>query len=132
MRGSIPSTPDTPMRGPRPWTTNRSRVLRANTTAAEARLWRELRNGQIAGHKFIRQAAICSYFVDFLCREARLVIEVDGATHGEPDERARDAERASRLEALGYRIFRVTNDDVMRNMSGVLTGILHALSGDRG
>ncbi|MDO9381690.1 MAG: DUF559 domain-containing protein, partial [Hyphomicrobiaceae bacterium] len=119
------------MRGSQPWNTNRSRVLRANATSAEARLWRELRSGHLDGHKFVRQAPIGRYFVDFLCREAYLVIEVDGATHGEPAERARDAERTAHLESLGYRIFRATNDDVFHNISGVLAGILRALSGDR-
>ncbi|MDO9383329.1 MAG: DUF559 domain-containing protein [Hyphomicrobiaceae bacterium] len=46
------------MRGSQPWNTNRSRVLRANATSAEPRLWRELRSGHLDGHKFVRQAAI--------------------------------------------------------------------------
>ena len=65
--------------------------------------------------------------MDFLCREARLIVEVDGATHGEDDERQRDALRTATLERLGYRIFRVTNDDVMSNLNGVLDSLLREL-----
>lgn len=112
------------LRGPQPWRTNRTRVLRANTTSAEARLWHALRNRHLAGHKFVRQAALGPYVADFLCRDARLVVEVDGATHGEPDEIARDAQRTALIEALGYRLYRCTNDDVFSNLGGVLDGIL--------
>ena len=118
------------LRGSQPWRTNRTRVLRANETSAEARLWHELRNRHLAGHKFTRQAAIDSYVADFLCRESRLIVEVDGATHSEPADITRDAQRTAHLEALGYRIFRCTNDDVFSNIDGVLDGILHALEGD--
>ena len=130
MRGSIRRTADeSAMRSEQPWKTNRARVLRANATAAEGKLWHALRNRSLAGHKFARQVAIDNYIVDFLCREARLIVEIDGATHGEDDERQRDAARATELERLGYRIFRVTNDDVVRNLSGVLGGLLRELEG---
>jgi very-short-patch-repair endonuclease len=115
------------MRSEQPWKTNRARVLRANTTAAESKLWQALRNRRLAGYRFARQVAIDTFFVDFLCREARLIVEVDGATHGEDDERQRDAARTAALQRLFYRIYRVSNDDVMRNLSGVLNGLLHEL-----
>ncbi len=115
------------MRGHQPWTTNRARILRANGTSAETKLWHALRSRQLAGHKFSRQASIEPFVADFLCREAKLIVEIDGATHGEPDQIARDAARTQHLEALGYRVFRVTNDDVFHNLSGVLEGILHEL-----
>ena len=121
------------MRSEQPWKTNRARVLRANTTAgSEGKLWHALRNRNLAGHKFARQVAVDAYFVDFLCREARLIVEVDGATHGEDDERQRDAARAAALERLGYRIYRVTNEDVMRNLSGALDGVLRELERGEG
>ena len=96
-------------------------------TAAEGKLWHALRNRNLSGFKFARQVAIDNFIVDFLCREARLIVEVDGATHGEDDERQRDAARAAALEKLGYRIFRATNGDVMGNLSGVLDSLLHEL-----
>jgi len=115
------------MRGPQPWQTNRSRALRDNDTTAEQRLWRALRNRNLGGHKFVRQEPLGPYFADFACREAKLIVEVDGATHGEPHEVAADAERSAYLETLGYRIRRVTNSDVATNLEGVLDGILHDL-----
>jgi very-short-patch-repair endonuclease len=115
------------MRSSQPWRTNRSRVLRCQLIAAETRLWQKLRNRQVGGFKFVRQAAIGPYFADFACRERRLIVEVDGATHGSNDEIAADARRATALERMGYRIYRVTNEDVARNIEGVLDAILHEL-----
>ncbi|MBL8884244.1 MAG: DUF559 domain-containing protein [Hyphomicrobium sp.] len=115
------------MRGQQPWRSNRSRVLRANATSAEARLWSCLRNRGLGGFKFVRQAPIGPYFVDFLCRGNSLIVEVDGGTHSEPYERAADAARTIELEGLGYRIVRVTNPDVYDNLDGVLDGLLAIL-----
>ncbi len=115
------------MRSSQPWRTNRSRTLRAQLVAAEAKLWSKLRNRQVGGFKFIRQAAIGSYFADFACRERKLIIEVDGATHGRDHELASDTARTAALARLGYRVYRVSNEDVARNLTGVLELILHEL-----
>ena len=106
------------MRGPRPWQTNRSRALRSRQTGAEEKLWMELRNRQLNGFKFVRQAAIGAYFVDFVCRERKLVVEVDGATHGLDSEIAADEARTAELLRLGYRVFRVNNAEIESNLSG--------------
>jgi very-short-patch-repair endonuclease len=115
------------MRSSQPWRTSRSRALRSQLVAAETRLWQKLRNRQLGGFKFVRQAAIGKYFADFACRECKLIVEVDGATHGSDAEIAADARRTAALEQLGYRIYRVTNDDVAHNIEGVLESILHEL-----
>lgn len=117
------------MRRAQPWLTNRSRALRANNTSAEAKLWSRLRNRNLGGFKFVRQVPIGSFFVDFVCRDAGLVIEVDGATHSSERERTADAERDAALRRQGYRIVRVTNDDVINNIDGVLEGLLAVLEG---
>lgn len=117
------------MRGEQPWKTNRARVLRANATSAEAKLWSHLRNRNLGGFKFARQVPIESYFVDFVCRDARLVIEVDGATHSSDEERAADAEREAALRRQGYDVLRVSNVDVRENIEGVLDGVLAKLEG---
>ena len=117
------------MRRSQPWKTNRSRVLRSNATSAEDVLWHHLRNRHLNGFKFVRQATIENYFADFLCREARFIVEVDGGTHGEPHEMAADAERTQVLEKLGYKIFRVRNGDIYDNINFVLDHILAALEG---
>ena len=115
------------MRSSQPWRTNRARVLRSHLVAAESKLWTELRNRQLGGFKFVRQAPIGSYFADFACREKKLIVEVDGGTHGLETEIAADELRTAVLQRLGYRVFRVTNEDVARNLAGVLDSILHEL-----
>ncbi|MGD0565282.1 MAG: DUF559 domain-containing protein [Roseiarcus sp.] len=103
--------------------TNRARALRRAQTEAERLLWRRLRARGLNGFKFVGQEPIGPYFVDFVCREATLVVEADGATHSTDDEIRGDERRASFLRAQGYRITRVGNDDVDRNLDGVLETI---------
>jgi very-short-patch-repair endonuclease len=112
------------MRGSQPWQTNRSRVLRSQRVSAEARLWSKLRNRQLGGLKFVRQAAVGPYFADFLCREHKIVVELDGATHGTDAETAGDAKRTIALRRLGYRVFRAHNSEVYENIEGVLDTLL--------
>jgi very-short-patch-repair endonuclease len=63
------------------------------------------------------------FIADFTCFEARMVIEVDGATHSTDRELARDATRSIALAAQGYDVLRFTNDDVFHNLDGVLEAI---------
>ncbi|RUO98376.1 DUF559 domain-containing protein [Hyphomicrobium sp.] len=58
------------------------RGSRANGTSAEDTLWFQLRDRHLGGFKFLRQFPIEQYFVDFACREQRLIVEIDGGTHG--------------------------------------------------
>ena len=125
MRGS--ATHEHTMRASQPWKTNRARALRSRATSAETRLWHRLRNRQINGYKFVRQAPIGPYFADFLCRETMLIIEIDGGTHGTDSEIASDETRSKALEALGYRIFRVWNGDVLDNLDATLDAIVRRL-----
>ncbi|PDT05485.1 DUF559 domain-containing protein, partial [Rhizobium sp. M1] len=60
------------MRGPKPKTTARARSLRQSDNDAEGKLWNELRDRRLNGHKFVRQLPIGPYFADFACRELRL------------------------------------------------------------
>jgi very-short-patch-repair endonuclease len=112
------------MRGARPWKTERAKSLRSTETTAEDKLWSNLRNRHLGGFKFLRQAPIAAYFVDFLCREEKFVVEVDGATHGDPDEIAADLVRSAAIEHLGFRIYRVSNTDIFENIDGVLDDLL--------
>lgn len=104
----------------------RARDMRNNPTGPEKRLWRILSSAQI-GAKFRRQAVIPPYIADFLCPALKLIIEVDGDTH----DAARDARRDADLAALGYRVVRVANHDVMTNLDGVAALILDALEGSQ-
>ena len=112
------------MRRAQPWKTNRARTLRANETVAEHALWKRLRNRQLAGLKFARQVPIGPYFTDLVCRDLKLIVEIDGATHATADEIAHDQAREAFLKSQGYRIFRVLNDDVHTNLAGVLETLL--------
>jgi very-short-patch-repair endonuclease len=117
------------MRRAQPWKTNRARVLRSNATSAEDVLWFHLRNRHLNGFKFVRQGPVENYFADFICKEQRLIVEVDGGTHSEPHETEGDGERTTALEKLGYKIFRVQNIDIYENIDGVLEHILAVLEG---
>jgi very-short-patch-repair endonuclease len=64
-------------------TLSRARELRRDDTLAEARLWNALRAHRLGGWKWKRQVPWGPYFLDFLCRDARLVVEVDGGQHSE-------------------------------------------------
>jgi very-short-patch-repair endonuclease len=100
-----------------------ARSLRRNATGAERRLWQGLRREQVAGFRFRRQVILGGFIADFACFEARMVIEVDGATHGTAEEIARDATRSAALATQGYDVLRFTNDDVFHNLDGVLETI---------
>ena len=119
-------------RGDQPWKTTRSQTLRSQATSAEDIIWRELRGRRLGGHKFVRQAAIGSYFPDFLCRKLMVVIEIDGDTHSSAQEMANDVARTAYLEANGYRVLRVWNGEVRENLEGVLRTILTVLDEESG
>jgi very-short-patch-repair endonuclease len=112
------------MRGPKPAVTGFSRRLRTNSTDAETKLWKHLRARQNGGHKFVRQAPVGPYFCDFVCRERKLVIEVDGGQHANSQ---RDKTRDQYLIMNGYRVLRFWNNDVLGNIEGVLSTISSVL-----
>jgi very-short-patch-repair endonuclease len=95
-------------------------------TAAEQRMWSRLRAHRFQGLKFRRQHAIGNYIVDFVCLKARLVIEIDGATHGD-DREVPDAARTAWLERQGLRVLRFWNDDVLSDTDAVMESIYYAL-----
>ncbi len=105
-----------------------ARQLRKNETAAEKKLWQELRNRKLDGHKFIRQAPAGHYIADFLCREQKVIVEVDGATHSADAEIASDKRRTAHLEQLGYKIIRLQNSEVLQAMDQATMAIREALA----
>jgi very-short-patch-repair endonuclease len=105
----------------------RARRLRKNLTDAERRLWSKLRRRQLDGFRFRRQVPLGPYFVDFLCIEERLIIEVDGGQHAV--EQAADAKRTAWLKGEGFRVVRFWNNDVLANADGVIEIILRARRG---
>jgi very-short-patch-repair endonuclease len=101
----------------------RATDMRRNPTEPEKRLWRHLSNSQLNGHKFRRQSVIGWFIADFVCAQKSLIVEVDGDTHDQAQDRLRD----DVLATHGYRVVRITNDEVMGNMDGVLRHILMVL-----
>ena len=94
-------------------------------TRAEWTLWRRLRHRQLGGFKFVRQEPVGPYFGDFVCRERRVIVELDGGQHAEsPADKRRDAA----LAALGYRVIRFWNNDVLQNIEGVLESLRRGLA----
>jgi very-short-patch-repair endonuclease len=107
---------------------SRCRELRKSSTNAEKRLWSLLRNRQLAGAKFRRQHPIGDFTVDFYCPDARLVIEIDGGQHSETSHACRDSERTKRLEALGDKVLRFWNFEVLQNPESVMETIFNTLT----
>ena len=92
-----------------------SQALRRQQTPPEKKLWRELRSRQLSGLKFRRQHSVGRFIVDFYCREIRLVIEIDGKVHEK--QRDYDALRDFLIEAKGFTVIRVSNEEVNENMN---------------
>jgi very-short-patch-repair endonuclease len=105
-------------------------MLRTNRTEAEVRLWSHLRNRQLEGAKFRLQSPVGPYVADFLCVEAKLIVELDGGQHGA--QIGKDAARTRDLEDAGYQVFRFWNIDVLANTHGVLAEIRLAVLNAKG
>ncbi len=114
------------MRGPNVVRTKRARLLRRSDNDAEQMMWSELRNRRLNGYKFVRQLAIGPYFADFACREASLVLEIDGSQHAASQ---RDRIRDDFLISQGWSVLRVWNVDALRERGSVLDTLLAALEG---
>ena len=99
-----------------PSLTNRARALRKNQTKEEEILWKHLRSRRFQGVKFRRQVPVDRFIADFLSKEFRLVIELDGSQHSENKEY--DRVRTSILEAKGYRVVRFWNNQVLKELEG--------------
>lgn len=99
--------------------THKARALRQSMTKAEVILWVNIRKRAMNGARFRRQHPIGPFIADFTCPAARLVVEVDGATHSTPEELAYDARRTKYLEQQGWTVIRVTNSEIYENMDGV-------------
>jgi len=107
-----------------------ARRLRRDDTRDERALWAIVRNRKLDGFKFRRQVPVDRFFADFLCVEARLIVELDGGGHSETA--VYDAERTKTLEACGYQVLRFWNLTVLREPQGVINDILAALRNAQG
>lgn len=103
--------------------------LRRNQASAESLVWSELRGRKCGGYKFRRQVPIGKYVVDFLCVTQKLIVEIDGLSHEQSAEY--DANRTSVLEAMGYHVIRLTNDDIFEDLAASIEAIWNALENAR-
>ncbi len=106
--------------------TSHAKRLRTDSTDAERLVWSRLRAHRLGGWKFKRQQPIGRYVVDFVCFDAKLVIELDGRQHADATDA--DAARDAWLGSQGFRVLRFWNNDVLSNLDGVLTMIASHLS----
>ena len=93
-----------------------SKKMRNQPTQAEVLLWNVLRGKKFGGYKFRRQHIIGDFIVDFICLKSNLIIEVDGLIHQLPENKASDEERTKWLENEGYRVLRLTNEEILSNL----------------
>ena len=110
------------VRGYSEGTLKRAKRLRRNFTDAERKLWQLLRSRQLNEAKFRRQQPIGPYIADFVCQEARLIVEADGGQHSDSGH---DRRRTEFLNSAGYRVLRFWNHNILGNADGVL----HIISG---
>jgi very-short-patch-repair endonuclease len=102
----------------------RAKELRKVQTLAEQALWCKLRNRGLNGLKFRRQHPIGPFVADFYCAQHRIVIELDGGVHRGQIEQ--DAERTAQLAIYGYQVLRLQNEELERDLEGVLNKIAEA------
>jgi very-short-patch-repair endonuclease len=98
-----------------------AKSMRSEMTEPERRLWEQVRAKRFEGIKFRRQHVIGRYIADFYSRDAMLIIELDGDTHAFQEEY--DRVREQHFEALGYRVIRFINSDVMGNLDGAMEAL---------
>ena len=99
---------------------------RKNATPAEDILWENIRN-KVLGFEFRRQHIIADFIADFVCLDKMLVIEVDGGYHSEREQIEDDELRTERLNGLGFKVIRFTNEEVLFNIESVLQDIQNTL-----
>ena len=108
-------------------TLQRARKLRRDMSAEERVLWMLLRDRRFADFKFRRQVPLGDYVADFVCFERKLVLELDGSQHAEPEQAAFDAKRTAYLEAAGFRVARLWCSDLFKDREGAMQLIWNAL-----
>ncbi|SUB23133.1 endonuclease domain-containing protein [Avibacterium avium] len=100
-----------------------SQKLRSNQTDAESKLWQRINRDQLLGFRFNRQKPLLNYIVDFYCAKAKLIIELDGSHHYEPEYQEKDRQRDDELRSLGFTVMRFSNDEIYYEIEAVVEQI---------
>jgi len=104
-----------------------ARENRKAMTKAEACLWKYVLKAKQTGYTFNRQRPVLNYIADFMCKELKLIIEVDGYTHLLEDVAKNDIIRQSKLEAAGFKVIRFKDDEVLKEINRVRGIILESI-----
>jgi very-short-patch-repair endonuclease len=96
---------------------------RENPTPAEACLWEAIRHKKLDGLRFRSQHPVETFIFDFYCPAYKLIIEVDGSIHDNPDTQEHDQLRDEWVEAHGYNVLRLRNDEILTNLPATLQKI---------
>ncbi|MBS4063171.1 MAG: chorismate synthase, partial [Chitinophagaceae bacterium] len=105
-----------------------AKANRKNPTQAEELLWHYVRNRNIDGYKFRRQHPIAGFIPDFVCLDAKLIVEVDGEYHSNEEQLQYDEARNQWLNEYKYRLLRFSNEEVLSDINIVIEKIRQALS----
>ena len=106
---------------------SKSRELRSHQTDAEEKLWSHVRRKQILNVQFYRQKPLGEYIVDFYAPAAKLVIELDGSQHYQPNHQYYDEKRTEFLNRLGLKVLRFNNLEVLQTIDSVMLVIFEAV-----
>jgi type I restriction enzyme R subunit len=104
------------------------RELRKSQTSAEKIFWEVVRTKRLLGLKFRRQHQIGNFIVDFYCHDRKLVVELDGEIHNQPEQQQRDRQRSEYLQSLGLRVLRFTNQQIFNDLETILQTLINLLS----
>jgi very-short-patch-repair endonuclease len=102
---------------------DRAKQLRRAMTRAETLLWRHLKAHRLAALGFRRQSPMGNYIADFVAHSRKLIVEVDGESHDFEERIRHDGRRDEWFASRGYRVLRFTNEDVMKNLEGIVLAI---------
>ena len=103
-----------------------ARKLRNNSTPAEIKLWEELlRAKKMLGYQFLRQRPVMNYIADFMCKELRLIVEVDGESHHQEYQWTKDKSRQKELEDAGFTVLRFNDDEIFDDIENVSRVLEH-------
>jgi shikimate kinase/very-short-patch-repair endonuclease len=103
--------------------TELARRLRNNSTLGEIMLWKRLSGKKCCGLQFNRQKPLGKYIVDFYCKSANLVIEIDGSSHNDEQVRHKDKQRQADLESMGLTVLRFTEGEARNSNDNILKAI---------
>ena len=100
---------------------SKAHTLRSSMTKAEACLWKyALRAGMMKGYAFNRQRPIGNYIADFMCKELKLIIEVDGYSHHLDETKIKDKLKEDYLRSEGFRILRFEDNEILKDIRNVI------------